>query len=141
MYIPLSVDEHQFVQKAHPARANSHWERGRNSNPVTTCCCCIVCNHLIFMLTITLNCRQKSCFSFLSVPAIGYKSSLVPKHHKRFYLLQKYILLHYNIVSRMCFHLYYFHNVSPLKISNHNAFYNFLLGYNALCSLDKMDRN
>ena len=41
----------------------------------------------------------------------------------------------------MCLHLYYFHNVSPLKISNHNAFYNFLSGYNALCTLDKMDRN
>ena len=27
------------------------------------------------------------------------------------------------------------------KISNHNAFYNFLLGYNALRTLDKMDRN
>ena len=40
----------------------------------------------------------------------------------------------------MCFHLYYFH-VSPSKISNHNAFYNFLSGYNALCTLDKMDRN
>ena len=32
-----------------------------------------------------------------------------------------------------CFHLYYFYNISPLKISNHNAFCNFLLGYNALC--------
>ena len=26
MYIPLSDDEHRFVQKVHPARANSHWE-------------------------------------------------------------------------------------------------------------------
>ena len=34
-----------------------------------------------------------------------------------------------------------FYNVSPLKISNHNAFYNFLSGYNALCTLDKMERN
>ena len=41
----------------------------------------------------------------------------------------------------MCFHLYYFYNVFPSKISNHNAFYNFLLGYNALRTLDKMDRN
>ena len=41
----------------------------------------------------------------------------------------------------MCFHLYYFCNVSPSKISNHNAFYNFLSGYNALHTLDKMDRN
>ena len=54
---------------------------------------------------------------------------------------KKYLLLHYNVVSRMCFHLNYFYNVSPLKISNHNAFYNFLSGYNALHTLDKMDRN
>ena len=85
------------------------------------------------MLTVTHNCRQKSCFSFLSIPAVGYKSS--------FSYSKKYILLHYNVVSRTYFHLYYFYNVSPLKISNHNAFYNFLLGYNALCTLDKMDRN
>ena len=54
---------------------------------------------------------------------------------------KKYVLLQYNVVSRMCFHLCYFYNVSPLKISNHNAFYNFLSGYNALHTLDKMDRN
>ena len=36
MYIPLSDDEHRFVQKVHIARANSHWEHGRNSNPVAT---------------------------------------------------------------------------------------------------------
>ena len=36
----------------------------------------------------------------------------------------------------MCFHLYYFYN-----FSNHNAFYNLLLGYKALCTLDKRDRN
>ena len=41
----------------------------------------------------------------------------------------------------MCFHLYYFYNVSLYKISNHNAFYNFLSGYSALRTLDKMDRN
>ena len=34
MYILLSDDEHRFVQKVHPARANGHWENGRNSNPV-----------------------------------------------------------------------------------------------------------
>ena len=34
MYIPLSDDEHRFVQKIHPAHANGHWERGRNSSPV-----------------------------------------------------------------------------------------------------------
>ena len=28
-----------------------------------------------------------------------------------------------------------------MKISNHNAFYNFLSGYIALCTLDKMDRD
>ena len=28
-----------------------------------------------------------------------------------------------------------------MKISNHNAFYNFLSGYNASHTLDKMDRN
>ena len=36
MCIPLSDDEHQFVQNVHLARANGHWEHGRNSNPVTT---------------------------------------------------------------------------------------------------------
>ena len=36
MYIPLSDDEHRFVQKVHPTRANGHWECGRNSNPVAT---------------------------------------------------------------------------------------------------------
>ena len=36
MYIPLSDDEHQFVQKVHLAHANDHWEHGRNSNPVAT---------------------------------------------------------------------------------------------------------
>ena len=36
MYIPLSDDEHQFVQKVHPTCANGHWECGRNSNPVAT---------------------------------------------------------------------------------------------------------
>ena len=41
----------------------------------------------------------------------------------------------------MCFHLYYFYHVSPTKISYHNAFYNFLLGYNTLHTLDKVDRN
>ena len=35
MYKPLS-DKHQFVQKVHSARANSHWEHGHNSNPVAT---------------------------------------------------------------------------------------------------------
>ena len=34
-----------------------------------------------------------------------------------------------------------FYNVSPSKISNHKAFFNFLLGCNALRRLDKMDRN
>ena len=38
-----------------------------------------------------------------------------------------YVLLHYN--------------VSSSKISNHNTFYYFLLGYSALHTLDKMDRN
>ena len=50
VYIPLSDDEHRFVQKVHSAHENGHWERGRNSNPIcyiTTCRCCIVCNHLI----------------------------------------------------------------------------------------------
>ena len=47
MYIPLSDDEHQFVQKVHPARANGHWERRRNSNPVATLLhAAVVCNHL-----------------------------------------------------------------------------------------------
>ena len=36
MYIPLSDDEHRFVQKVHSAHANSHWKCGRNSNPVAT---------------------------------------------------------------------------------------------------------
>ena len=36
MYVPLSDDEHRFVQKVHSARANGHWERQRNSNPVAT---------------------------------------------------------------------------------------------------------
>ena len=36
MYVPLSDDKHQFVQKVHPARANGHWEHGCNSNPVAT---------------------------------------------------------------------------------------------------------
>ena len=30
------------------------------------------------------NCRLKLLFSILSIPAVGYKSSLIPKHHKRF---------------------------------------------------------
>ena len=47
-------------------------------------------------------------FSILSVPAIGYKSSLVQKHHKSFSYSKKYVLLRYNVVSRMSFHLYYF---------------------------------
>ena len=34
MYIPLSDDEHQFVQKVHSTPANGHWEHRRNSNPV-----------------------------------------------------------------------------------------------------------
>ena len=36
MYIPLSDDKHQFVQKVHSARANGHWDCGHNSNPVAT---------------------------------------------------------------------------------------------------------
>ena len=36
MYVPLSDDKHQFVQKIHPTCANGHWERGHNSNPVAT---------------------------------------------------------------------------------------------------------
>ena len=36
IYIPLSDDEHRFVQKVHPAHANGHWKRGCNSNPVAT---------------------------------------------------------------------------------------------------------
>ena len=35
MYVPLSDDKHQFVQKVHSICANGHWEQGRNSNPVT----------------------------------------------------------------------------------------------------------
>ena len=34
--IPLSDDEHRFVQKVHPARANGHWEHRHTSNPVAT---------------------------------------------------------------------------------------------------------
>ena len=33
MYIPLSDDEHRFVQKVRPAHANGHWECRPNSNP------------------------------------------------------------------------------------------------------------
>ena len=48
MYIPLSDDEHRFVQKVHPTRANGHWEHGRNSNPVATLPhAAVVCNHLM----------------------------------------------------------------------------------------------
>ena len=36
MYLPLSDDEDQFVQKVHPAHANGHWEHKRNSNPAAT---------------------------------------------------------------------------------------------------------
>ena len=36
MYVLLSDDEHQFLQKVHFVHANGHWERGRNSNPVAT---------------------------------------------------------------------------------------------------------
>ena len=36
MYVPLSDDEHQFVQNVHPAHTNGHWECGGNSNPVAT---------------------------------------------------------------------------------------------------------
>ena len=36
MYIPLTDDEHRFLQKGPLARANSHWECGRNSNPIAT---------------------------------------------------------------------------------------------------------
>ena len=36
MYIPLSDDEHRFVQKVHPTHTNGHWEHGHNSNPVAT---------------------------------------------------------------------------------------------------------
>ena len=36
MYIPLSDDEHRFVQKVHPTCANSQWKHGHNSNPVAT---------------------------------------------------------------------------------------------------------
>ena len=36
MYIPLSDDEHQFVQKVHPTHANGHWEHRHNRNPVAT---------------------------------------------------------------------------------------------------------
>ena len=36
MHIPLSDDEHRFVQKVHIACANGHWERRCNSNPVAT---------------------------------------------------------------------------------------------------------
>ena len=36
MFIPLSDDKHQFVQKVHSARANGHWECERNSNPAVT---------------------------------------------------------------------------------------------------------
>ena len=36
MYIPLSDDEHRFVQKVHPVHANGHWECPCNSNPVAT---------------------------------------------------------------------------------------------------------
>ena len=36
MYIPLSDDEHRFVQKFHIRYANGHWEHGRNSNSVAT---------------------------------------------------------------------------------------------------------
>ena len=35
MYIPLSDDKHRSVQKVHSARANGHWEHGRNSIIVT----------------------------------------------------------------------------------------------------------
>ena len=36
MNIPLSDDEHRFVPKVHPARANGHLEHGCNSNTVAT---------------------------------------------------------------------------------------------------------
>ena len=94
----------------------------------------LVGNSIIFMLTITHNCKQKSCFLFLSIPAVVSKVVWFQNTTRDFSYSKKYILLHYNVVSRMCFHLYYFYNVSPLKISNHNAFYNFLSGYDALNS-------
>ena len=36
MYVPLSDDEHRFVQKVHLAHANGDLERGLNSNPVAS---------------------------------------------------------------------------------------------------------
>ena len=36
MCVPLSDDEHRFVQKVHLTRANGHLECGRNSNLVAT---------------------------------------------------------------------------------------------------------
>ena len=53
MYVPLSDDEYRFVQKVHSARANGHWEHGRNSNPVASLPhAAVVCNHLnLFYVT------------------------------------------------------------------------------------------
>ena len=49
---------------------------------------------------------------------------------------------HADIIYSIC-NSFHFYNVSPLKISNHNAFYNFLSGCStkAFVHSDKMDRN
>ena len=51
MYIPLSDDEHRFVQKVHTARANGHCLCGWNNNPLLLRYhiqqLYFVCNHLI----------------------------------------------------------------------------------------------
>ena len=63
-YIPLSDDEHRFVQKVHPARANDHWECGRNSNPVATLLHATVVLYTIQTFAVTF-CNLKCCLTCL----------------------------------------------------------------------------
>ena len=107
---------------------------------------CIFINSLLAKHSIYVNHHTQlqtkvTLFLLLSVPDEVTKVAWFQNTIRDFSSSKKYVLLHYNVVSRTCFHLYYFYNVSPSKISNHNAFCNFLLGYNALRTLDKMDRN
>ena len=88
------------------------------------------------------------CLNTVSKPATGFEGStrgpdtqLFKKITHAYTHVQTDSMTYMKYVSGICFYLYYFYNIFPLTISNHNAFYNFLLGYNALHTLDKMDRN
>ena len=101
----------------------------------------LVGNSIIFMLTITHNCKQKSCFLFLSIPAVGFKSSLVPKPPQEILVTPKSTFYCIIMLSLGCASIYIIFIVFPLWKYQIIMHFTIFCQVMMLWTLDKMDRN